>query len=168
MGKLAGKLFFIPLVLGLIFYLTGCTTAPSSQLTPLQRRVMESKELEGSLDDAFRATVAVLQDKGYLVKTSDRDGGIIYAESGLTNVKDYWFGMGNYQYRVTVNFEKFTENRTKIRVSISTEIFNVAGGPWPMPSLGNIKAGPVEDPQVYQDLYAEIQKEMFRRTQLNK
>jgi len=124
---------------------------------------MESKELEGSFDDAFKATIAVLQDKGYQIKTSDHDGGIIYAETGLTNVKDYLFGLGTYQTKATVNFEKFTEKRTKIRISISTEIY-----PLPIGDLGNIKAGPVEDPQVYQDLYAEIQKEMFRRTQLNK
>ncbi|MDP2905946.1 MAG: hypothetical protein Q8O22_06590 [Candidatus Omnitrophota bacterium] len=168
MGKITGKLPAFFFSLGAIFVLAGCMTAPPSQLTPLQRRVMESKELEGSFDDAFRATIAVLQDKGYLVKTSDRDGGLVYAESGLTNAKDYWFGLGNYQYKVTVNFEKFTETRTKIRLSIATEIYNITGGPWPMPTLGDIKAGPVDDPRMYQDLYAEIQKEMFRRAQLNK
>jgi len=168
MKKNTGKLFFIIFSLVIVFSLTGCFTASSSKLTSLQRRIMESKELEGSFDDAFRATIAVLQDKGYSIKTSDHDGGLIYAESGVANVKDVWFGMGNYQYRATANFEKFTENRTKIRLSLSTEISSIAGGPWPMPELGNIKAGPVEDPQVYQDLYAEIQKEMFRRAQLNK
>lgn len=162
MVKVTKKLFFIPLALGLIFSAAGCVTAPS-QLTPLQRRVMESKELEGSFDDAFKATIAVLQDKGYLIKTSDHSGGLIYAESALMNVKDFWFGMGNYQFKATVNFEKFTENRTKIRISISTEIV-----PPFIINLGSIKAGPVEDPQVYQDLYAEIQKEIFRRAQLNK
>ncbi len=161
MGEVTKKLFFVPLAIGLIFSVAGCAMN-SSQLTSLQRRVMESKELEGSFDDAFKATIAVLQDKGYQIKTSDHNGGLIYAESALTNVKDYWFGMGSYQSKATVNFEKFTENRTKIRISISTEIL-------PLPvDLGNIKPGPVEDPQVYQELYAEIQKEMFRRAQLNK
>jgi hypothetical protein len=129
---------------------------------------MESKELEGTFEDGFKATMAVLQDKGYMLKTSDSNGGIIYAESGLSNVKDHWFGLGNYQYKVTVNLEKFTENRVKIRISINIEIFNIVGGPWPFPKLGDIQSGPVEDPQMYQDLYAEIQKEMFRRRQLNK
>jgi hypothetical protein len=163
MGKVSAKLFFILLASGMIFSLAGCLTTSSSQLTSLQRRVMESKELEGSFDDAFRATVAVLQDKGYAIKTSDHSGGLIYAESAITNVPDYMFGMGSYQYRITANFEKFTAKRTKIRLSISTEVI-----PLPIIDLGNIKPGPVEDPQVYQELYAEIQKEMFRRAQLNK
>ena len=58
----------------------SCATK-STKLTPLQRRVLESKELKGTYDDAFKATIAVLQDMGYTIKTSDYTGGLIYAES---------------------------------------------------------------------------------------
>ena len=103
----------------LMLSLVGCST-PSSTLTPLQRRVMEAKELEGSYDDAFKATLAVLQDRQYNVKTSDYQGGIVYAESQMqpapnpstlakltilyTNKNDFPFRM-----KTTVTFEKFTD-----------------------------------------------------------
>ena len=148
--------------------LVGCST-PSSTLTPLQRRVMEAKELEGSYDDAFKATLAVLQDRQYNVKTSDYQGGIVYAESQMqpapnpstlakltilyTNKNDFPFRM-----KTTVTFEKFTDKITKVRFTIYKEY----------PPGANYGTGVLEEPDEYQALYADIQKEMFRRAQLNK
>ena len=158
------KILFLISVSAVIFTLSGCAAleqfeqklAPQPQLTSLQRRVMEAKELEGTFDDAFKATIAVLQDKGYMIKTSDFTGGIIYAETSSGTFVPF---QSSSAYKATVNFEKFTNDRTKIRISLYRDTYDGFSG---------VQGGPVQDPQIYQDLYAEIQKEMFRRAQLNK
>ncbi len=157
---------FALLIPVIILALSGCAIFPSSpQLTPLQRRVMESKELKGTYDDAFRATIFILQDMGFIIKNSDFNGGIIYAESSRGS---FAFGKDNYQYKASVNLEKFTEERVKIRISLHRDILETANSIWPRPFAGRVKLGPVQDAKLYQDLYNEIQKEIFRREQFNK
>ncbi len=150
----------------LCFFLGGCATV-GSQLTPLQRKVMESKELEGTYEDAFKSTVSVLQDKGYQIINSDYQGGIISAETSKKVFNKFW----GYKvaYKATIDFEKFTENRSKMRLAIYSQIYNGIGGEVPYcPGSPKLRTGFVEDPQVYQDLYAEIQKEMFIKKNLAK
>ena len=167
------KVCFILLSVIIIFNVVGCVTS-EPQLTSLQLRVMESKELEGTLDDAFKSSVAILQDKGYDIKNSDYQGGIISGiASNQLRLHPGWTQVDT----TTINLERFTENRVKLRLSISRQIYNYLG--WKMPyclveanalEIGTkfVYSGTVEDPKVYQDFYAEVQKEMFRRAQLNK
>jgi hypothetical protein len=143
------KTLVVALGLLLVCGLVGCgitgigfyNSAP--ELTPLQRRVMESKELEGTFNDAFKATVSVLQDWGYTIKSSDIAGGLIYAELNTASVV--------VRTTLTINIEKFTEDRVKIRSSFSAASVTDS-----------------DKAKAYQDLYDDIQKEMFRRAQLNK
>ena len=142
------KTLLVPLGLLLVCGLVGCGitgigfyNGGGPELTPLQKRVMESKELEGSYNDAFKATIAVLQDDGYTIKSSDITGGLICAELHTAAV-------ASPPITLTINIEKFTEDRVRVRSSFSDE--------------------DVTDAKVYQKLYADIQQEMFRREQLNK
>ena len=151
--------------------ISGCTSTSSQlvsqKLTPIQRRSLESKELEGKFDDAFKATIAVLQDKSYMIKTSDFESGLIYGETAKEVTNNVWHFKS--AYKVTINFEKFTENRTKMRLTIFRQMYNSFGIEIPeAPDSKRLKTGAVENPHMYQDFYNEIQQEMFRREQLNK
>lgn len=108
------------------------------KLTELQRRSLECKEIEGRREDVLRATVTVFQDRGYSVKTSDYQGGIIAAQSE----KPF--------FDITTTIEEFTPDRIKMRVTIKD------------------KDGVVEDGKVFVKLFEEIQAEVFRRTNLSK
>ena len=149
------------------FGMSGCMSGP--QLTPLQQRVMQSKELEGTYEDAFRSTMAILQDKQYIASTSDYAGGVIMAKT--PRLPSSW-GCTK-ENEMSINVERFTESITKIRVSIYAYFYSMAGvrltDKYNNQILGGSGNGPlVQDPKIYQDFYAEIQKEMFRRAQLNK
>lgn len=155
----------------LVMLISGCSSVywqlTSQRLTPLQRRVLESKELEGKFDDAFKATISVLQDKGYMIKTSDYGIGLIYAESAPHLLP----GQLGYTeaYSITINFEKFTEDRVKMRLSIFRQLYTPYGKKDGMtPFKPFILTGMVDEPQMYQDFYNEILKEMFIRKNLNK
>jgi len=167
------KFLSIILVLLILVNMTGCAT---TRLSALQRRVMETKELEGSYEDAFKSTIYILQDNGYTIKTSDFAAGLIYAELSTdvgARPSPGWlalapiYGLGlilygvlkagraPYCFRATINLEEFTENRVKMRLSISG-------------MFDSRKTETIDDPKIYIAFFKDIQQEMFRRAQYNR
>ena len=107
------------------------------KLTDLQRRNIETKELEGNdREDTLRAVVTVFQDRGYTIQTSDYTGGIITA----SNQQPF--------LQVSATVESFTKTRIKMRITMKD------------------KEGIIEDSNVFAKLYDDIQTEIFRRTNL--
>jgi hypothetical protein len=109
------------------------------RLTEMQRRALEVKELEGTREDVLKATVTVLQDRGYIIKTSDYQAGIIAAEIQKPSCSE-----------IGAAVEQFTETRIKMRVTVTD------------------KDGVVEDPKVFSKIFDDIQAEVFRRQNINK
>jgi hypothetical protein len=108
-------------------------------LTEMQRRNLEVKELEGEREDVLRAAVTVLQDRGFIIKTSDYLAGIIAAYVQ----KPQYFEVG-------ATIEQFAEKRMKMRITITD------------------KDGPVEDPKVFTKIFSDIQAEIFLRQNIRK
>ena len=133
----------------------GCAT---TQLTALQRRSLESRDLEGKYDNAFRATVQVLQDEGYIIKNADFKSGVIQGETGIK--QNFWGVMRNSE--VTATLEQFGENTVKERVSFVNK--NKSSSQYGTQE----NSRRVEDTQFFQRIYDNIQKEMFIRQNLNK
>ena len=138
----------------LALLVTGCATTQ----TALQRRTYEMKDLEGSYDDALKATMQVLQDNGYIIKSSDHASGVIQAETGSKMV--FFKGMVNTEISVTL--EQFGANVVKERISIIEKVKNSSQ----YGTFENSKI--IDDPALFQRLYEEIQKEMFIRKNLNR
>ncbi|UCC94776.1 MAG: hypothetical protein JSW40_08185 [Candidatus Omnitrophota bacterium] len=131
----------------------GCVTA----LSPLQRRTIEARDLEGTFDDAFKATLQVFQDFGYIVKSSDYQSGVIQGETGYK--KNIFFGtMTNVE--ITATIEQFGAGRVKERISLVKKVKS--------PSEQGILEDSriVDDPELFQRMYEAIQKEMFIRQNL--
>lgn len=123
---------------GAIYAGTKLTKRHSShpKLTEMQRRALESKEIEGIREDILRATVTVFQDRGYLVQSSDYQGGIITASSE------------NPFLQITAAIEEFTTVRIRMRITMKD------------------KDGVVEDAKIFAKLFDDIQTEVFRRTNI--
>lgn len=109
-----------------------------SKLNEMQRRSIESKEIEGTREDVLRSIITVFQDRGFVVQVSDYQAGII---SGGTQ-KPF--------FQVTASVEGFTPSRTKLRIIMKD------------------KKGIVEDEKVFVKMFDDIQAEVFRRANLNK
>ena len=141
------------LILGIIFLLAGCATPMSA----LQRRSIESRELEGNFEDAFKSTLQVFQDYGYVIKDSDHAAGVIHGETGI---KQVWLRMENYE--ITATLEQFGNNVVKERISLIKKI--------KMTSQYGTQEDSViiDDPELFQRMYNDIQKEMFIRKNLGK
>ncbi|MCQ9205817.1 MAG: hypothetical protein NG737_05865 [Omnitrophica bacterium] len=144
---------FLGLVL-LVFFLAGCVTTLSS----LQRRSIEARDLQGKFDDTFKATLQVFQDYGYIIKNSDYQSGIIQGETGIK--RNLLGTMTNFE--ITATIEQFGNNIVKERITLVKKI------------KSNSKYGVYEDskivndPELFQKLYDDIQKEIFIRKNLNK
>ena len=141
------------LILGIIFLFAGCATPMSA----LQRRSIESRELEGNFEDAFKSTLQVFQDYGYVIKDSDHAAGVIHGETGI---KQVWLRMENYE--ITATLEQFGNNIVKERISLIKKI--------KMTSQYGTQEDSViiDDPELFQRMYNDIQKEMFIRKNLSK
>jgi len=141
------------LILGMIFILAGCVTPMSA----MQRRSIESRELEGNFEDAFKSTLQVFQDYGYIIKDSDHAAGVIHGETGI---KQVWFSMENYE--ITATLEQFGNNVVKERISLIKKV--KASSQYGTQENSTI----IADPELFQRLYNDIQKEMFIRKNLSK
>ncbi|MBU0477112.1 hypothetical protein KKC91_00885 [bacterium] len=147
----------ILLVSMLGMFLCGCAGA---QLSSIQRRNIEAKQFEGSFDNAFKATLAVLQDRGFMVKHTDYSAGVIQAETGVK--RSFWTGRET-KFTVSVTIEQFGENVVKERITFLKGRV-VDAGQYGRSENSNI----IEDPTLLQEIYNEIQKEIFVRQNLNK
>ena len=142
---------------GLFFlvFIAGCNEV---QLSPLQRKQLESKDLQGKFQDAYKATLQVLQDYGYAIKNTDYDSGVIHGETGI--VKDFW-GMMRWT-EITATLEQFGDNTVKERLAIlEKEKSSSQYGT-------HEKSKVVETPELFNKMYDDIQKEMFVRQNINK
>lgn len=108
------------------------------KLTDMQRRALECKEIEGNREDVLRATVTVFQDRGYSVKSSDYQGGIITALRDKPCLD------------ITASIEEFASDRIKMRITLKDQ------------------DGVIEDPKIFAKLFDDIQAEVFRRVNLSK
>lgn len=75
--------FFVPGLMCLALF-SGCYSVPprvETRMTPMQRSAMQTKELPGTYQAAFRATISVLQDHGWSIDVVDMESGIIQASS---------------------------------------------------------------------------------------
>ena len=64
------------MIVGMVL-MVGCATAP--QMSPMQMRQITTRTIECSYENAFRATMTVLQDQQYVIKETDMDTGFILA-----------------------------------------------------------------------------------------
>ena len=153
------KKFSCLLFVGIIF-LAGC----AAQMSTMQKRHIESKQLRGSYKNCFKATMTVLQDQGYIIKNADLPTGMILA------TKDIEAGAGeqllgamflgtaatkNRVYEVSMTFDEYTTELTNVRFSIQECTYDMAG----KRSLSKN----IEDPEMFNSIFNNIQTEIKRR-----
>ncbi len=134
-------------------FLIGCAT---TQLSDLQRRSIEAKELEGTFENAYKATLQVLQDSGYAIVHSDYNAGVIKAEQGWHGS---WPSGHPSKFEVSVLIEQWGTGVVKERITMMKRRSL---------DFGAESSLIVEDPKVIGVMYENIQKEMFVRKNLSK
>lgn len=144
-----------PLILSVLCTFAVSCSSPTPPLSHLQRRSIESKELKGDYTDAFKATIAVLQDNGYVINNADIDSGVIQGETG--GKLDAW-KVYSINYEVTATLEQYGEGIVKERITFVRK----------RKRLGQEDSLLIDKPEFLQKIYDEIQKEIFIRQNLNR
>ena len=178
----------------IIIYACACTIAPKVPLKPPrldanQLRSLQIKEINGDLDTCYRASLFILQDEGWIIKTADKSNGIIQAESIRTRSSfspefDYLksYGYSEVPNRYYSVFEgKVYGPKKHYGTWERWKDVNVTLEPWAKNTtkirLSFIKKGffreknsaeIIDDPTIYQNFFGRLKKEVFRRQNLNK
>ena len=143
------------LVLGLM--LGGCATA---HYDVLQTRQIESKEFDADVRTTFEAIKVVLQDNNYMIHSSDFQGGLVTGIGASHLVYDFFKGGDiNVSNVVNINFNEVGKDRTSVRMNLTKRSSNG--------HIGTIDEA-IVDPDMMHKIYADIQKEILVKQNLNK
>lgn len=146
-------------------FIAGCNEV---QLTELQIREMQSKELKGGFDDAYKANLQVLQDYGYTIKSTDKDSGVIQGETAYRKDKKYFWNGLLINNEATATIEQFGEGTIKERLCLVRKEKKRSTNALSMTTIFVDDAETIVDATLYQKMYDDIQKEIFIRQNINK
>ncbi len=167
------KFFETGLIIACLFVVGGCATTKSA-LSPMQKRHITTKMIEGSYEDAYRATLTVLQDQGYIVKNTDMSSGLIVAtadrstSSGSQVMQSIFFGHvknKGSEIETTCMLNKLSEKTSEIRMNIREVVYG-QNSSWGSSTKQNVTQ--IYNEKMYQNLFNEIFLEVKRREALNK
>lgn len=147
--------------------LVGCASKPA--VSPMQKRQITTKQIDGGYENVYRATMTVLQDQGYVLKNTDMNSGLIVAsiDREASKTSQFWqaFLAGDILNKgtvieATVAVGKINERLQEIRVTLQETRYNRHGG------KEDIKS--VLDPKIYDELANQIRVEVKRREALGR
>ena len=148
----------------------GCTLQP--QLTPMQKREITTRLLDGDYENVFRCALTVLQDQGYIIKNTDMNTGLIHATvdrqagGGSQFAQALFLGyVADKGSELDVSFmiSKISEDKTEVRLNIQESRYGQTSA-WS--STGKTEVKQIYDPEIYNQLFNEIQTEVKRREAL--
>lgn len=157
--------------------LVGCQTyAPSGEvLSPIQKRAVTTKLVDGSYDDTYRAVMAVLQDQDYGIRETDMETGLIVAEvqrASSTTRRSTGTVLGDVIEIITgatvaegSSFElscivgPITDSTTEVRLSIHVTTYGSAN----TNGVRRESSEQIYDPEVFREFFNQIDVEVRRR-----
>jgi len=156
--------------LALIGLLTSCSASPpKTPKTGLQLQAYQASEFTASKRVAFSATLSVFQDLGFIIDDGDFETGLITATGptlDASNTVPDWLSIllsgqslaTSRHQRATAYVETMPSGSTRVRLNF---VFSTHYGP----SSGTVIIEPIDEPEVYQKTFAEIDKAIFVRMQ---
>lgn len=155
------KLYVVTIIFTLTVFI-GCQTGP--QLSPMQRRQITTRLIEGEYENTYRATLTVLQDQGYVIKNTDMNSGLIVATVDRETSKTSQFFQALLTKKVynkgtlieiSVMVNKISKLQTEARMNIQETTYSAYGG--------KRKIKQIWDLNIYKKMFDEIVVEVKRR-----
>lgn len=108
-------------IIGLILVLAGCVTTSAPTLTPLEIQSLQTREYEHRKDIVFPSVMSVFQSLGYIVKSADKDTGLITAESpAKSDAGSKFWGISSVSQTSATAFIEEIGKNTKVRLNFVT------------------------------------------------
>ncbi len=156
------KKIALPLLLASI--LSACNPVlerPKLTKSPLELQAIQSKEFDASKKQVFGAVLTVFQDNGYMITSAGMDTGLIVAKSPGVQEGNPIRSFIYREQRATAYIDEILSGRTKVRINFVT--FERLTANYRVQEHDV----PIEDPQIYQDTFKNIQQAIFMRKNVN-
>ena len=163
---------FFTAIFVLIFFLWGCEVTP--KLSPLQKRQITTRMFDCSYENAYRATLTVLQDQGYVIKNTDMDSGLIVGtvDRSASGSSKFWqaLAFGYVPDKGTVveascMVNKLSEKSSEVRINIQEVKYGQSSV---FSGTGKQGSKQIYQHEMYRNLFNEILVEIKRREALEK
>ena len=139
---------------------TGCRRrAPALQ--PLELQSIQSREYDASKNVVYASVISVFLDLGYQLKSSDKDTGLITAESAATSSASSkaWLGISKVSQTSASAFIERIGKTTKVRLSFVTSLKTSTGS-----GRSDRIDTPITNVKVYQNAFERIENAIFIRS----
>lgn len=157
----------ILVITAMFIFMVGCAVQP--QLSPMQKRQITTRLFESGYETTYRAILTVLQDQGYIIKNTDMKAGLINAsvdrEAGTGSqfaqavLLGYVVDKGS-EIDASFMVNKISDNKTEVRLNMQEAQYGQSSK-WS--SSGKQSVRQILDPNIYNQLFNEIQTEIKRR-----
>jgi len=144
---------------------------------------VQTRIYEANYSDVYKSVLSVLQDNRFKITHTDKDSGIISADGtpeASENMSDAVATLGGFvipffgafqkkkekKWFISCNIEKIKENKIFVRINITAETKKQG---FFTKAKNSIKADDLTttSPEIYQALFAKIDKTLFIRKSLN-
>lgn len=132
---------------------SGCATAPMSTM---QKRQITTHLVTARFDDAYRATLTVLQDEGYSIRETDMEAGFVAAHFTPRD-------RPAPSLEMSAVIVQLSRTRTEIRLTL-VDVRPPEDRGWLGKLLGRSKEPDVVDPKHFQGFFRQIDAEVARRS----
>jgi len=159
------------ILIAFMMFFVGCAIQP--QLSPLQIREITTRLFDAGYENTYRSILTVLQDQGYIIKNTDMNTGLINAtidraaNAGSQVAQVFLLGyVADKGSEMDVSFmvNKISETKTEVRLNIQEARYGQSSK-WSGSSKQNVNQ--ILDPEIYRQLFNEIQTEIKRREAMN-
>lgn len=157
--------------IAIVILLGGC--APVPKLSSMQIRQITTRMFEGSYEDIYRSCLTVLQDQGYIIKSTDMNSGLIVAnvdravsggsQFAQSMLLGYVADKGT-EVEVSCMVNRINDQRSEVRINIQETQYGQASV-WSGTSKQNTKT--IYNKEVYNNLLNQILVEVKRREAIN-
>jgi len=99
---------------------SGCV-ARQPPLTQAQMNAIETREVDATLDQTYRAASSALFDAGYTIAMSDRSAGLLTGERGIDrSAERAWNSyVQDTKFRMSMQIMEMDSQRTSVRIKTS-------------------------------------------------
>ena len=154
----------IGLMLLVAFVMVGCG---GKKISPQEKRKVTTKTFNASCAKTFGSVMNVFQDEEYVIKSADKDSGLIVANSnkqiGEASRVFQKIMIGNAmkdgtRTNITATLRDSEKETCKTRISIQKVEYGTRGGMFNSSKFEDVKS--VNNPRVYNDLFLKISKDL--------
>ncbi len=147
--------------IGIVLLFAGCATTKAPELTPLEIQGLQTREYEQDTDVVFPSVISVFQDIGYIVKSADKNTGLITAEGTAKSdqASKFWLGIAKVSQTSATAFIEEVGKMTRVRLNFV--VSQKTSSSW---GRSDREDTPVLDASIYNNAFERIENAIFVRS----